>query len=98
MLTYSNNRLTAIDGIFLSGTSSLTRVSDNACLSAADALVAFLSARYDLGWVGSAVTGLQQGYIRSETAAAVRLTPVWQLTTDTGVFQINGMTGEVTAA
>lgn len=96
VLTYSNNRLTAIDGIFLSGTSSLTRVSDNACLSAADALVAFLSARYDLGWVGSAVTGLQQGYIRSETAAAVRLTPVWQLTTDTGVFQINGMTGEVT--
>ena len=66
----------------------------------ADALIAFLSARYELGWVGSAVTGLQQGYIRSETAAAasVRLTPVWRLETDTGTFQINGMTGEVTAA
>ena len=41
----------------------------------------------------------QQGYIRSETAAAatVRLTPVWRLETDTGLYQINGMTGEVTA-
>lgn len=100
VLTWSNSRLTAIDGFFFPGTDSLTRVSDNACLSAADALIAFLSARYELGWVGSAVTGLQQGYIRSETAAAasVRLTPVWRLETDTGTFQINGMTGEVTAA
>ena len=98
VLTWSNSRLTAIDGFFFPGTDSLTRVSDNACLSAADALIAFLSARYELGWVGSAVTGLQQGYIRSETAAAaVRLTPVWRLETDTGTFQINGMTGEVTA-
>ena len=99
VLTWSNSRLTAIDGIFFPGTDSLTRVSDSACLSAADALIAFLSARYELGWVGSAVTGLQQGYIRSETAAAaaVRLTPVWLLETDTGSFQINGMTGEVTA-
>lgn len=99
VLTWSNSRLTAIDGIFFPGTDSLSRVSDSACLSAADALIAFLSARYELGWVGSAITGLQQGYVRSETAAAasVRLTPVWRLETDTGAFQINGMTGEVTA-
>lgn len=100
VLTWSNSRLTSIEGIFFPGANSLTRVSDSACISAADALVAFLSARYDLGWVGSTVTGLRQGYIRSETAAAaaVRLTPVWYLETDTGAFQINGMTGEVTAA
>lgn len=99
-LTWSNSRLTTLEGIFFTGTGSLTRVSDSACLSAADALVAFLSARYELGWVGSAITGLQQGYIRSETAAAaaVRLTPVWKLETDTGSFLINGMTGEVAAA
>jgi len=99
VLTWSNSRLTAIEGVFFPGADSLTRVSDSSCLSAADALIAFLSARYQLGWVGSAVTSLQQGYIRSETAAAaaVRLTPVWRLETDTGSFQINGMTGEVTA-
>lgn len=99
-LTYSNSRLTGLDGTFFTGADSLARVSDRACISAADALVAFLSARYDLGWVGSAVTAMEQGYVRSETAAAavVRLTPVWRLTTDTGVFLVNGITGEITAA
>ena len=36
--------------------------------------------------------------MRSETAgASVHLTPVWRLETDTGSFDINGITGEVTA-
>lgn len=96
--TYSNSRLKTLEGTFFTGAGSLTRVSDKACLSAADALVAFLSARYRLGWVGSAVTAMEQGYIRSETAAAasVRLTPVWRLETDTGTFLVNGLTGDVT--
>lgn len=96
-VTWSNSRLTALEGTFFPGTDSLVRVSDTACLSAADALVAFLSARYELGWLGSAVTGMEQGYVRSETAtaAAVRMTPVWRLDTDTGSFLINGVTGEV---
>lgn len=99
-LTYANSRLTGLEGNFFTGTEALARVSDQACISAADALVAFLSARYDLGWVGSAVTAMEQGYVRSETAAAavVRLTPVWRMTTDTGVFLVNGITGEITAA
>lgn len=99
-LTYANHRLTEIDGVFFTGTDALTRVSDRACLSASDALVAFLSARYELGWVGSAVHSMEQGYVRAETAtaAAVRLAPAWMLETDTGNFLVNGMTGEVTAA
>lgn len=99
VLTYQDQCLTGMQGVFFPGANALTRVSDSRCMSAADALVKFLSIRYELGWVGSAVTGLQQGYIRSETAAAatVRLTPVWRLETDTGLYQINGMTGEVTA-
>ena len=99
-LTWEDQCLTALNGIFFTGTNTLTRVSDSACISAADALVSFLDARYDLGWVGSEVTALRQGYVRSETAAAtaVRLTPVWQLETDTGTFFIHGMTGDVTPA
>lgn len=98
LLTWKDGCLTSLHGIFFPGTNTLSRVSDSSCMSAADALVRFLSIRYELGWVGSAVTGLQQGYVRSETAAAatVRLTPVWRLETDTGLYQINGMTGEVT--
>ena len=98
-LTYSNNCLTALDGVFFTGAGTLTRVSETACISAAGALVSFLSARYDLGWVGSEIVAMEQGYLRSETAAAaaVHLTPVWRLTTDTGTFYINGVSGEVTA-
>lgn len=97
-LTFSNSRLTALNGVFFTGAETLSRASEAACISAADALVAFLDARYALGWVGSTVTAIRQGYVRSETAAAavVRLTPVWQLETDTGVFRVHGMTGEVT--
>lgn len=96
-LTFSNNCLTALDGTFFTGTSRLTRISEAGCISAADAVVAFLSARYELGWVGSAIRSMTQGYVRSETAAAaaVHLTPVWMLETDTGVFQVNGISGEV---
>lgn len=99
-LTYSNNCLSSLDGVFFTGTGTMTRVSETACISAAGALVSFLSARYDLGWVGSEILAMEQGYLRSETAAAaaVHLTPVWKLTTDTGVFYISGVTGEVTAA
>ena len=98
-LTYANDRLVQLEGVFYTGADTLTRISDQPCISAADALVAFLSARVDLGWVGSAVTGMTQGYVRSETAAAaaVHLTPVWRLETDTGSFDVNGITGEVTA-
>ena len=99
-LTWSNNCLTSLDGVFFTGTDTLMRVSDSACITAADALVAFLDARFDLGWVGSEITSIRQGYVRSETAAAaaVRLTPVWQLETDTGAFHVHGMNGDVTPA
>ena len=95
-LLWSHNRLTQLEGTFYTG--SMTRVSDAPCLSAADALVAFLNARFDLGWVGSAVTAMEQGYLRSETAAAavVRLPPVWRLDTDTGSFYVDGISGQVT--
>lgn len=98
-LTYSNNCLTGIDGVFFTSAGQLTRVSEEVSISAADAVVAFLDVRYDLGWVGSAIESVVQGYARSETAAAaaVHLTPVWRLETDTGVFQVNGLTREVTA-
>ena len=95
-LLWSNDRLTSLNGVFYAG--AMTRVSDSPCLSAADALVAFLNARFDLGWVGSAVTAMEQGYLRAETAAAavVRLTPVWRLDTDTGSFYVDGISGQVT--
>lgn len=95
-LTYDGRLLTAVDGVFFCGADTPIRVSEEACMTAADALVLFLDRRYDLGWVGSSVLSLTQGYLRADTASAatVQLTPVWRLVTDTDSFYVDGLTGE----
>lgn len=96
-MTYSNSALSQLEGELLVGT--LTRTGDDACISASEAVVAFLAARVNAGWVGGAITGLEQGYFYADTAgAAVRLIPAWKLTTDTGSFLVNGLTREITFA
>ena len=93
-VTYSNNALSDLSGSFFVGT--LTDTGSAACINAPEAVVAFLSSRVELGWVGSSVLSLEQGYYRYETAgSAVRLTPVWKVVTDTGSFLIHGLSAEV---
>lgn len=95
-LTYRDGCLRGVEGVFFTG--DVARVDSSTCLSAADALVAFLSARFDLGWVGSTVTAMEQGYRQADTASAavVHLSPVWRIDTDTGSFFVDGLTGAVT--
>lgn len=86
-----------LEGSAFIGTSHITRVSENACISCADALVALLAERDALGWMGSRVEQVRQGYVYAETAsAAVRMVPVWIIETDTAVFRVNGLSGELT--
>ena len=93
-LTYINSILTEISGSYYTGT--LTKTNETACISAADAVVSFLSCRVDLGWVGSSITAVKQGYLPTvASSTSVRLTPTWELTTDTGSFYVNGLTSEV---
>jgi hypothetical protein len=96
-LTYTDGLLTAVDGVLLCGTRSPTRVSQEACMTAADALVQFLDLRFDLGWVGTRMERLEQGYVQRDTASAasLQLTPVWKLVTDTDSFYLDGLTGEI---
>lgn len=97
-LTYTDARLVQVDGSFYTGSSSITRVSEQEAISGADALALFLSQRDALGWVGSAVTGLTQGYLPSDAAGVgMRFVPVWLLETDAGNFHVNGITREITA-
>ncbi|MBP3634242.1 MAG: hypothetical protein J6J43_06690 [Oscillospiraceae bacterium] len=91
--TYSNSALSELQGTFFAG--SLTRTDNTPCISAAQAVVAFLSARVELGWVGSTVTGLEQGYVPSVASGTVRLTPAWMLSTDTGSYLVDGLTQQV---
>ena len=93
--TYRNNALSRVDGTYYPA-GEIVRVSQRACISCADALVALLSSRDSLGWVGSEIVSCEQGYVHSETASsALRFVPVWRIETDAGTFYVNGITREV---
>mgnify|MGYP004701500903 CR=1 FL=1 len=94
----ASGALTALTGSFFPA-DELLRVGDSVSCSCADALVALLSRRDTLGWVGSSVTAMTQGFRRADSAsAAARLTPVWRIDTDAGSFYVSGVTREVTPA
>lgn len=97
-LTYTENSLRAIEGTFYTGSETITRVSEQESISGADALMLLLSRRDALGWVGSSVTGLTQGYLPTEIAGTgIRFVPVWRIETDAGSFHVNAITREITA-
>ena len=98
-LTYSNNTLTAISGVFFTGSQNATQAEATACITVADTLIAFLNSRDALGWVGGRIHAIEQGYFLVGTASAstVRLNPVWRIRTDTGAFLVNCRTAEVSA-
>ena len=89
--------LRAITGTFYPGADDTLRVGSDVCISCADALVALLARRDTLGWVGSSITAIRQGYRHADTASgAVRLTPVWRIDTDVGSFYVGGIDRTVT--
>ncbi len=97
-LTYDDNCLTAVEGTFYTGSETITRVSEQESISGVDALMELLSRRDALGWVGSSVTALTQGYLPTEIAGTgIRFVPVWRIETDTGSFYVNAITREITA-
>ena len=97
--TYRSGLLTQVSGLFYPDNGTISRISEQSCISCADALTQILASRDALGWVGSQITGMQQGYLHSETAtSALRFTPVWRVETDTAVFYVNGITREVRQA
>ena len=95
VFTYRNDELYSVDGTYYPA-ADVVRTSQEPCISCADALVALLASRDQLGWVGGQITAVTQGYIHSETASsAMRFVPVWRIDTDAGSFYVNGMTREV---
>ena len=94
-ITLENGRIDSMEGCFLFYEGTPLRISLDSACSAADALVAFLAQRDVLGWVGEAITGLEQGYVPAESAASLQLRPVWRIQTDTAVYEVDGLTREV---
>ena len=62
-------------------------------------LLRFLSGVRDGGHVCREVLSLTAGYeVTPETSGQARLSLVWQVMTDAGPFQVDGVTGEVKQA
>lgn len=76
------------------------RLRQTQCCTARDALLDFLASRMELGWVGSRIESVSQGYVLTESAAAstVQIVPSWQIETDGGTFFVDGITRAVTPA
>lgn len=65
-------------------------------LDTSTALIDFFNGLAELGRVCSQVDSIQAGYTGTVSLLGpMQLTPVWQVTTDTGVYQLDLVTGEV---
>lgn len=94
--TYRSGQLTEVSGLYFPETGTITRISEQSCITCADALTQILASRDETGWVGSRILSVSQGYLPAETAtSALRFIPVWRVETDTGTFYVNGITREV---
>lgn len=95
-LQYRDGALCAMEGTFFTGTDEMTRISEQTCISCADALIRLLACRNELGWVGSRILQTTQGFLPSESASgAARFVPCWRIDTETESFLVNGITREV---
>lgn len=66
-------------------------------LSVATALIDFLNGVNALGDVCSRIDGIEPGYVAAfALSGPASLTPVWRVTTDTGAYQLDAVTGGVT--
>lgn len=88
---YRDVVLTEVSGLPLRE-ACVTVTGQKSCCSAQDALVAFWGKRLSLGWVGSRVVSISQGYLPTDGG---RVQPVWMLGTDTGAYCVDGLTRAV---
>lgn len=66
-------------------------------VSAATALIDFLNGVNALGDVCSRIDAIEPGYVAiASLSGPTSLTPVWRVTTDTGAYQLDAVTGAVT--
>ena len=67
------------------------------CISAASALIRLSNGLLELGDVSKTVTGVEESYrVSASFSGPLRLMPVWYITTDTGSYQLDALTGELT--
>lgn len=97
VLVYEEDRLAGIvSGRRLNGTPYASADAQK-CADAASALIWFVNGVKELGDVCNTVTSMEEGYwLSSSISGPTQMTPIWYITTDTGSYQLDGLTGELT--
>ena len=97
VLEYENGCLRSIVGQRLMGTPQAS--SDRSeLISVPTALLRVLSGINDLGDICNEITSMEPGYLLTTTAETTRLIPIWYVTTDTGAYSLNALTGALERA
>lgn len=95
--TYADGRLTGVDGSLLAAGSFAAESGQ--VLSLPTVLLRFLDDVLASGDVCSAILAVEPGYLAARSfTGAVRLTPVWRISTNTADYYVDGVTGELTRA
>lgn len=96
-LTYENGCLLSIAGQRLMGApQSGGEKSDP--ITVPTALLRVLNGINDLGDICSEITAMEPGYLLTTSGDATRLIPIWYVTTDTGAYRLNALTGALERA
>jgi hypothetical protein len=96
-LEYQGGCLRSITGQRLMGTPQPSAERAE-LISAPTALLCFLREITVLGDLCSEITAMTPGYRLTTTTESTRLVPVWYVTTDTGAYSLNALTGALERA
>lgn len=91
-LEYADDCLQSIAGQRLMGTPQPSGEKSE-LISVPTALLRVLNGINDLGDICNEITAMTPGYILATSADATRLIPMWYVTTDTGEYSLNALTG-----
>lgn len=97
VMEYEDGCLQSVAGQRLMGTpQSGSDKSD--LISVPTALLRILNGINDLGDICNEITDMEPGYLLTVSADAIRMIPMWYVTTDTGAYSLNALTGALERA
>lgn len=95
---YSPTRLCSISGTLLVPQSASVSADSSSMLDVPTALIRFLQEILERGDVCTAITGLQAGYLSTQSFGSTSLTPVWLVSTNITDYYLDGTTGALSRA
>lgn len=92
VMKYEDGCLQSVAGQRLMGTPQ-SGSDKSELISVPTALLRILNGINDLGDICNEITAMEPGYLLTISADAIRMIPMWYVTTDTGAYSLNALTG-----